>query len=70
MLVLSRRPGEGIVLDLRPQGLGTISFRVVEVRGNLVRTGWTAPTDIKIHRQEVFEAIEQQQRDSEHQHVR
>ncbi len=49
MLVLSRRPGEEIVID------GTIRVTVVEIRGNQVRLGITAPPSVPVDRQEVHD---------------
>jgi carbon storage regulator len=47
MLVLTRRPGEAIVID------GGISVTVVAVVGGRVRLGFTAPASIRIDRAEV-----------------
>ena len=47
MLILSRRPGESIVIG------GTITVEVLEVRGSTVRLGFTAPETIAIHRKEL-----------------
>jgi len=55
MLVLSRKTHERIVMR---RGDIEISVKVVEVRGNgTVRLGFEAPSDVKIHREEVWEAI-------------
>jgi len=51
MLVLSRKPGEAITIN------ENIVVTIVEIRGDKVRLGIEAPKDIKVHRQEVFEAI-------------
>jgi carbon storage regulator len=47
MLVLSRKPGEEIVIG------GNIRVMVVEVRGNKVRLGFTAPPEVPIRRDEL-----------------
>jgi carbon storage regulator len=47
MLVLSRKLGESIVI-----GNG-ITVTVVEVHGERVRLGFTAPADVPIHREEL-----------------
>jgi carbon storage regulator len=52
MLVLSRRPGEEIVIG------DTIRLRVVAIDGNRVRLGITAPADTFICREELRLAIE------------
>lgn len=47
MLVLTRKVGEKIVID------GRIEVEVVEVRGDRIRLGITAPREIPVHRAEV-----------------
>src|SRR5262249_60725486 len=47
MLVLSRKPGEKVVID------GGITVTVVEVQGNKVRIGIDAPGDVRIVRGEL-----------------
>jgi carbon storage regulator len=50
MLVLTRRIGERVVIPT----LG-ITIEVVNVKGNAVRLGFTAPREIPIHRSEVYQ---------------
>ena len=58
MLVLSRFTNEQIVCLVPPSSTPTlITFTVTEIRGDKVRTGWEAPSDVEIHRREVYEAI-------------
>lgn len=52
MLVLSRRPGESIVVG------NQIVVTVLEVRGDQIRIGIDAPRDVQVHREEVFRALE------------
>jgi carbon storage regulator len=52
MLVLSRKLGESIVI-----GHG-ITVTVIEVHGERVRLGFTAPADVPIHREELQRKIE------------
>ena len=52
MLVLSRKPGERVLL-----GDG-IELTVVEVKGNRVRLGITAPAVVPVRRQEVDQRID------------
>lgn len=54
MLVLSRKKNESIVID------DQIVVTVIEIRGDKVRLGIEAPTEIGIHRQEVWAAIQAQ----------
>ncbi len=51
MLVLSRRKDESIMIG------ENVEVRIVDVRGNKVRLGITAPKCIPVHRREVYEAI-------------
>jgi len=53
MLVLSRKPGEAITIN------ENIVVTIVEIRGDKVRLGIEAPKDVKVHRQEVFDAIKE-----------
>ena len=50
MLVLSRKVGETIVIN------GNIRVMITELRGDKIRIGVDAPTDVSIDRQEVYEA--------------
>lgn len=50
MLVLSRKKSEVIVID------GGIEITVVEVRGDKVRLGVTAPPHVTVDRKEIYEA--------------
>ena len=54
MLVLSRHRGESIVIN------DEIVITVVDIRGDKVRIGVEAPSDIPVHRQEVYEAIKRE----------
>jgi carbon storage regulator len=51
MLVLSRQRDETIMIG------DEIEITVVDIRGDKVRLGITAPTRIAVHRKEVYEAI-------------
>jgi len=52
MLVLSRKVGESIVIG------DDVVVTILEIRGDLIRVGIDAPKSVKVHRSEVFEAIE------------
>lgn len=56
MLVLSRQPGQSIVID------GRIVVRVLRVEGESVKLGITAPADVAVHRDEVYQEIQQANR--------
>ncbi|MCC7144896.1 MAG: carbon storage regulator CsrA [Phycisphaeraceae bacterium] len=51
MLVLSRQRDESIVIG------DDIEITIVDIRGDKVRLGISAPRDIQVHRKEVYEAI-------------
>ena len=51
MLVLSRSKDESIMVG------EDVQITIVDVRGNQVRLGITAPRSIEIHRREVFDKI-------------
>ena len=51
MLVLTRRPGETLIIG------EDIRVTVLEVSGHQVRLGVTAPREVPVHREEVAEWI-------------
>ena len=59
MLVLSRHRNESIVING-----GEIVITVVDIRGDKVRLGITAPPEIPVHRLEVQEDIDRQEREA------
>jgi carbon storage regulator len=52
MLVLSRQRDESIMIG------DDVEITIVEVRGDKVRLGITAPREIPVHRREVYDAIQ------------
>ena len=56
MLVLSRQRDESIMIG------DNIVVTIVDIRGDKVRLGINAPTEIPVHRQEVYEAIQRENR--------
>jgi len=58
VLVLSRKVGESIVIG------DDVIVTILEIRGDLIRVGIDAPRHIKVHRREVFEAIEAANREA------
>lgn len=56
MLVLSRHRDESIIIG------DDIVITVVDIRGDKVRLGIAAPIEIPVHRQEVYEAIQRENR--------
>jgi carbon storage regulator len=57
VLVLSRKKDQWIDIG-GGFAAGGVSFVIVEIRGDKVRVGVSAPKDIKVDRREVTEAIE------------
>lgn len=55
MLVLGRKKDEVIVVG------DNIEITVIEIMGDKVKLGVTAPKEISVHRLEVYEAIRRQQ---------
>ena len=54
MLVLSRKRDERIMIG------DQISLLVVDIKGDRVRLGIEAPSDVTVHRKEVYEAIQRE----------
>ena len=58
MLVLSRHRDESIMIG------DDIVITIVDIRGDKVRLGIDAPSDVPVHRQEVYEAIQRENRNA------
>ena len=56
MLFLSRQRDESIVIGDK------VVVTIVDIRGDKVRLGIQAPGEIPVHRQEVYEAIQRENR--------
>jgi len=54
MLVLSRKPNESIMIG------DAVEVKIVEVKGDYVKLGITAPKNIPVHRKEIYEAIQRE----------
>ena len=63
MLILTRRLGEGIQI-----GEG-ITVKVVDVKGKHVKIGITAPNEVPIYREEIYEKIQAENRLSSSQSI-
>jgi carbon storage regulator len=59
MLVLSRQKDESIVIG------DDVEVTIVDVRGDKVRLGITAPKEIPVHRREVYDAIQREKAEKE-----
>ena len=58
MLVLSRKKGESIMIG------DHIEVKVIAVDGDQVKLGIVAPKSVKVHRSEIFEAIQEQNKEA------
>jgi carbon storage regulator len=58
MLVLTRKPGEGVVIG------DDITIKVIEIKGGRIRIGIDAPVEKKIYRQEVYDRICQENKEA------
>jgi len=58
MLILSRKINESIVID------GRIIVKIVRVEGEVVKVGIDAPSDVPVHRQEVYDEIQRSNREA------
>ena len=53
MLILTRRPGESIIIN------DHITITLLEMQGNQSRIGIAAPREVAIHREEIYLKIQQ-----------
>ncbi|HSK95662.1 MAG TPA: carbon storage regulator CsrA [Euzebyales bacterium] len=51
MLVLTRRPGQSIMIG------NDVTVTVLEIRNDQVRIGVAAPRSVQVHREEIYEQI-------------
>jgi carbon storage regulator len=56
MLIITRRPGEKIMLG------DDIVLHVMEIVGNSVRVGIQAPRSLPVYREEIWEAVKEENR--------
>jgi len=54
MLILTRRVGETLIIG------GDVSVTVLGVKGNQVRLGVDAPKEVSVHREEIYQRIQQE----------
>jgi carbon storage regulator len=59
MLLLTRKLGENIRIG------DDVKITIVEVKGNHVKLGIDAPPSVKVHREEIYERIQQERQRAE-----
>jgi carbon storage regulator len=59
MLILTRRVGESLMVG------DEITVTVLGVKGNQVRIGVSAPKDVAVHREEIYNRIQSDHREEE-----
>ncbi|NII10281.1 carbon storage regulator CsrA [Oleiagrimonas sp. C23AA] len=59
MLILTRRVGETLMIG------DEVTVTVLGVKGNQVRVGISAPKDVSVHREEIYQRIKREHDDPE-----
>ncbi len=58
MLALSRKLNESVIIG------GNIEFTILEIKGDQVKVGITAPKSLQIYRKEIYDQIQEENRQS------
>lgn len=59
MLILTRRPNETLMIGTE------ITVTVLGVKGNQVRLGVNAPKNVAVHREEIFDRVQADKRETD-----
>ncbi len=60
MLILTRRVGETLMVG------DEVTVTVLGVKGNQVRIGVNAPKDVAVHREEIYQRIQREKSETDH----
>lgn len=58
MLALTRKKGESLVIN------NNIEVTVLEIRGDQIKLGITAPKDVPVYRKELYEQIQEENKNA------